>query len=100
MGKNLGDDLREGKATLPLIAAMERGSAEQRALIRAPSRTARSSELDHVIAIVRATGALEVAREAARAEAQRACQPARAAGECACSGFATIGGSSLLQRRN
>ncbi|MFI4926811.1 MAG: polyprenyl synthetase family protein, partial [Burkholderiales bacterium] len=34
LGKNLGDDLREGKVTLPLIAAMRRGSDEQRALIR------------------------------------------------------------------
>ena len=34
MGKNLGDDLREGKATLPLIAAMQRGTAEQRDIIR------------------------------------------------------------------
>ena len=32
MGKNLGDDLREGKATLPLICAMQRGTAEQKAL--------------------------------------------------------------------
>ena len=34
MGKNLGDDLREGKATLPLIAAMERGTPQQAAVIR------------------------------------------------------------------
>ena len=33
LGKNLGDDLREGKATLPLICAMQRGTAEQRAVI-------------------------------------------------------------------
>jgi len=39
MGKSLGDDLREGKATLPLIAAMQRGSPAQRALIRRRHRT-------------------------------------------------------------
>ena len=39
MGKNLGDDLREGKATLPLIAAMQRGTAEQREIIRSAVET-------------------------------------------------------------
>ena len=39
MGKNLGDDLREGKATLPLIAAMQRGTPEQRELIRSAIET-------------------------------------------------------------
>lgn len=72
MGKNLGDDLREGKVTLPLIAAMRRGSAEQRGLIREAIETSAVGELDRIIGIVRSTGALEVAREAAEAEAQRA----------------------------
>jgi octaprenyl-diphosphate synthase len=43
MGKNLGDDLREGKATLPLIAAMERGTASQRTSFAAPLKTAPSA---------------------------------------------------------
>ena len=34
LGKNVGDDLREGKPTLPLLIAMERGSADERRLIR------------------------------------------------------------------
>ena len=72
MGKNLGDDLREGKVTLPLIAAMRRGSAQQRDLIRRAVETGALDELDHVVEIVRATGALDVAHEAAAAEAQRA----------------------------
>ncbi len=72
MGKNLGDDLREGKVTLPLIAAMRRGTAEQRALMRRAIENGATEELDQVIAIVRETGALQVAREAASAEAQRA----------------------------
>nr|WP_315201181.1 polyprenyl synthetase family protein [uncultured Albidiferax sp.] len=72
MGKNLGDDLREGKATLPLIAAMQRGSAEQCALIRSAIETGETERLDEIIAIVKSTGALEVTRQAAAAEAQRA----------------------------
>ena len=72
LGKNLGDDLREGKVTLPLIAAMRRGSDEQRALIRRAVETGDLAELEHVVEIVRATGALEVAHEAAAAEARRA----------------------------
>jgi octaprenyl-diphosphate synthase len=72
MGKNLGDDLREGKVTLPLIAAMRRGTDEQRALMRRAIEQGATDELDQVIAIVRQTGALQVAREAASAEAQRA----------------------------
>lgn len=72
MGKNLGDDLREGKVTLPLIAAMRRGTEAQRALIRGAIETGALDELDHVVAIVRETGALEVAHEAAAGEAKRA----------------------------
>jgi octaprenyl-diphosphate synthase len=77
MGKNLGDDLREGKVTLPLIAAMRRGTGEQRALIRRAIETGGLEELDRIVAIVRETGALEVAREAAAAEAQRAMSAAQ-----------------------
>ena len=72
MGKNLGDDLREGKVTLPLIAAMRRGTQQQRELIRRAVETGALDELDHVVAIVRSTGALDVAHEAAAAEAKRA----------------------------
>ncbi len=72
MGKNLGDDLREGKATLPLIAAMRRGSPEQCALIRSAIETGETERLDEIIAIVKSTGALDITRQAAAAEAQRA----------------------------
>ena len=72
MGKNLGDDLREGKATLPLIAAMQRGTAEQRQLVKTAIETGNVAMLDRVVEIVRSTGALDVARLAASQEAQRA----------------------------
>jgi octaprenyl-diphosphate synthase len=76
MGKNLGDDLREGKATLPLIAAMQRGSPDQRETIRHAIETGGVGELDRILSIVRETGALDVTREAAAAEARRAVEAA------------------------
>jgi octaprenyl-diphosphate synthase len=74
LGKNVGDDLREGKPTLPLLIAMERGTAEQRVLLRGAIEQGEVAKLGEVIAIVRATGALEATREAARAEADKARQ--------------------------
>jgi octaprenyl-diphosphate synthase len=72
MGKNLGDDLREGKATLPLIAAMQRGSEHERATIQQAIETGAVAMLDDVIRIVKETGALDIARAAAQQEARRA----------------------------
>jgi octaprenyl-diphosphate synthase len=72
MGKNLGDDLREGKATLPLIAAMQRGTELERTTIQQAIENGEVDKLDEVVRIVKSTGALDVAREAARGEAQRA----------------------------
>jgi len=78
MGKNLGDDLREGKTTLPLIAAMQRGSQTERALIRSAIESGNVKQIDPVVAIVKSTGALDVARQAASAEASRAIAAAQA----------------------
>ena len=72
MGKNLGDDLREGKATLPLILAMQRGTPAQSALIQKAIETGSVEQLSSVVAIVRETGALEGSRKVAMSEAQRA----------------------------
>ena len=72
MGKNLGDDLREGKATLPLILAMQRGNSSQRQTVREAIETGSVERLQEVVAIVRETGALTATRQAASAEAQRA----------------------------
>lgn len=77
MGKNLGDDLREGKATLPLIAAMQRGTAEESQVIRTAIENGDVSMLADVVRIVRTTGALDVARMAAMREAQRAIEVAK-----------------------
>jgi octaprenyl-diphosphate synthase len=72
MGKNLGDDLREGKATLPLIIAMQRACPEDAHLIRTAIETGGLTQLNEVISIVRSTGSLEATRQAAAQEAQRA----------------------------
>ncbi|MBK7280824.1 polyprenyl synthetase family protein [Candidatus Aalborgicola defluviihabitans] len=72
MGKNLGDDLREGKATLPLIAAMQRGTTAEKATIQNAIENGDVSLLDAVIAIVKNTGSLDFARQAAQMEAKRA----------------------------
>ena len=72
LGKNVGDDLREGKPTLPLLVAMERASAEERALIRHAIEHGEQQALTRIVAIVRATGALEATRQAAQAEADKA----------------------------
>jgi octaprenyl-diphosphate synthase len=72
LGKNVGDDLREGKPTLPLLLAMERASTAERALIRHAIEHGEQQKLPEIVAIVRRTGALDATREAARAEAEKA----------------------------
>ncbi len=72
LGKNVGDDLREGKPTLPLLIAMERGSPAERALIRAAIQNGEVDRLPDVVDIVRHTGAVAATRAAARDEADKA----------------------------
>lgn len=72
MGKNLGDDLREGKVTLPLIIAMQRGTEAERLTIRQAIETGGTGQMTEIIAIVQQTGALQATRDAAAAEALRA----------------------------
>ena len=72
MGKNLGDDLREGKATLPLIVAMQRGNPAQCALVKHAIEQGDVEALADIMHIVRETGAMQATREAASAEAQLA----------------------------
>jgi len=72
MGKNVGDDLAEGKATLPLIHAMANGSDEERQLIRQAIRKGGLDDLSQILAVVDSSGALEYTMARARAEAAQA----------------------------
>jgi octaprenyl-diphosphate synthase len=74
LGKNVGDDLREGKPTLPLLVAMARGTAAEKDLIRHAIVEGEVQKLPEILAIVRRTGALDATREAAQAEADKARQ--------------------------
>ncbi|WP_083301049.1 polyprenyl synthetase family protein [Jeongeupia sp. USM3] len=69
IGKSLGDDLAEGKATLPLIHAMRHGSPEHADAVRQALTQADRSLLPQVLAAVHATGALDYARDIALREA-------------------------------
>jgi octaprenyl-diphosphate synthase len=71
-GKNLGDDLAEGKPTLPLIYAMLAGNDAERAIIRHAIEHGGKSDLEGVVAAIHRVGALDYARERARAEASTA----------------------------
>lgn len=71
LGKNLGDDLREGKPTLPLIRAMQVGTAEQQALIRSAIETG-EGDFAAVAAVIRASDALDYTRQRAIEESNAA----------------------------
>ncbi len=72
IGKNLGDDLAEGKPTLPLIYAMQHGNAEQAAVIRVAVEQGDIGRFDDVLKIVKQTGALDYTRQQAKREAETA----------------------------
>ncbi len=76
MGKNLGDDLREGKVTLPLIIAMQRASSADAALIRQAIEQPDADRLQHqlqsIMAVINSTQALQATHCAAELESQRA----------------------------
>jgi octaprenyl-diphosphate synthase len=71
-GKNLGDDLAEGKPTLPLIHALKSGSETQRQAIRRAIEQGGLEQLDPVVAAIEATGGLEYAERLARRELEQA----------------------------
>jgi len=98
-GKNVGDDLREGKTTLPLILAMQRGTTEQRALICTAIEAGDTAQLPQIVKIVRETGALEATRAAAAAEAQRAIDALRGFQENSYSAGLLQLAAQLLERR-
>jgi octaprenyl-diphosphate synthase len=72
IGKSLGDDLAEGKPTLPLIRAMASAPAAQAALVRRAIVEGGRGEFERVLAAVQESGALDYARAAAEREAQAA----------------------------
>ncbi|WBL65453.1 octaprenyl diphosphate synthase [Thauera sp. WB-2] len=71
-GKHLGDDLAEGKPTLPLIHVMQKGSPEQAALVRSAIENGGRDDFAAVLAAIQDTCALEETRRYAAAEAQLA----------------------------
>jgi octaprenyl-diphosphate synthase len=72
MGKNVGDDLAEGKPTLPLIHAIREGSEEEAATIRQAIEEGGLEHLDAVLKTIETTGALDYTRIVARKEADLA----------------------------
>ncbi|AOJ11766.1 polyprenyl synthetase family protein [Burkholderia mayonis] len=72
MGKNAGDDLREGKPTLPLIYLIERGTPEQSALAREAIEQGGTDRFDTIFDAITRSGALDHTLECARQEAEAA----------------------------
>ncbi len=72
IGKNVGDDLAEGKPTLPLIFAMKHGTPEQAEIIRNAIKEGDAARFGEILAIVHSTGALAHAKMQAEAEAELA----------------------------
>jgi octaprenyl-diphosphate synthase len=74
IGKTVGDDLREGKPTLPLIHVLACGDAAQRQLVREAIEHGQTEHFDEIMDAIRATGALEYTMRQANAEADAARQ--------------------------
>jgi octaprenyl-diphosphate synthase len=72
IGKNVGDDLREGKPTLPLIYLMQHGTAEQKQLVRSCIETGDETHFDEILTAITGSGALDYTMKQAEAAAQRA----------------------------
>ena len=79
MGKNVGDDLVEGKVTLPLIYAMQHSTPEQLKLIRQTVTEGGAENHRQIIDLVKECGAIEFAKEKAMNEAELALQQLEAA---------------------
>jgi octaprenyl-diphosphate synthase len=74
LGKNVGDDLAEGKPTLPLIQAMAAGTAEQRELIRESIEQGGREHIEPILGAIESTGAIDYTLALARQEVQAAQQ--------------------------
>ncbi|MNV14748.1 Octaprenyl-diphosphate synthase [compost metagenome] len=82
LGKNLGDDLAEGKATLPLIHAMAHSDATVRERLRAIVQDGDASAMPEVLSAIHATGGLEYSRKRAVEYADAAEQALAGLPEC------------------
>lgn len=74
IGKKLGNDLAEGKPTLPLLYAIQHGTEAQAALVKAAISQGDLTQMEAVLEVLASTGALAYVREVARKEADLACQ--------------------------
>lgn len=74
IGKNVGDDLAEGKPTLPLLFAMKHGQPDEAEVIRQAILEGDSSHFQRILEIVRHTGALDHTHARAQTEADLACE--------------------------
>ncbi len=72
LGKNVGDDLAEGKPTLPLIRAMEQGSEAQREPIRDAIEHGGKDRIDEILKVIESTDAIQYTAQLAQREAQLA----------------------------
>jgi octaprenyl-diphosphate synthase len=72
IGKNVGDDLREGKPTLPLIYLMRHGTPEQRSLVRSCIENGDEEHFDDILQAITHSGALDYTKDAAEKAALRA----------------------------
>lgn len=72
IGKNVGDDLREGKPTLPLIYLLQHGTPEQRQLVRACIENGDEQHFDEILAAITGSGALTYTKHEAEKAAQHA----------------------------
>ena len=72
MGKNIGDDLAEGKPTLPLIYALERCNSQEQLMIREAIENKNSKDSEQIIECIKSCGALALATEKAKATSEKA----------------------------
>lgn len=72
LGKNIGDDLAEGKPTLPLIATMQRVHIQDNDMIRLSIQTGGLNDLDKIVHLVKTSGGLEYCQMRAKEETERA----------------------------
>ncbi len=100
LGKNLGDDLREGKMTLPLISTLRHCQPDEAQRIRSAIETGDTDQLESIVLMVRQSGGLAHARATAMAEAQRAIDAAHALPPSAASAALVQLAAVLLERRS